>query len=122
VDAVSIESQPALVTSLAALGDPDLVLDVRLIGVRPDSLDLVPEEIEREISARFFRVRVRDRSVPALPAGPLPPVDTIAGALVRSMESRITDADVGDRPDEALELREALRLARLMLDGREVAL
>jgi DNA repair protein SbcD/Mre11 len=122
VDAVSIESQPALVAGLAALGDPDLVIDVRLIGVRPDTLDLVPEEVERELAERFFRVRVRDRSVPALPAGPLPPVDTIAGALVRSMEARITDAEVGGRPDEALELREALRLARLMLDGREVSL
>jgi DNA repair protein SbcD/Mre11 len=122
VDAVAVESQPALVAGLAALGDPDLVLDVRLIGVRPDDLDLVAEEVERELSERFFRVRVRDQSVPALTAGPLPPEDTIAGALVRSMETRIRTAEAAGRADEALDVREALRLARLMLDGREVPL
>jgi DNA repair protein SbcD/Mre11 len=122
IDATAIENQPALVTGLAALGDPDLVLDVRLIGVRPDDLDLVPDEVERELGERFFRVRVRDESVPALPEGPLPPEDTIAGALVRSMEARIREAEAAGRADEALDVREALRLARLMLDGREVSL
>jgi DNA repair exonuclease SbcCD nuclease subunit len=122
VDAVSVESQPALVAGLGGLGDPDLVLDVRIIGVRPDTLDLATDEVERQLADRFFRVRVRDDSIPALPEGPLPPEDTIVGALVRNMETRIRDAEAAGRADEALDLREALRLARLMLDGREVAL
>ena len=29
-----------------ALADPDLVVDVRIIGVRPDDLDLATDEIE----------------------------------------------------------------------------
>jgi exonuclease SbcD len=122
VDATDVESQPALVTGLAALADPDLVLDVRLIGVRPDDLDLAPDEVERELAERFFRVRVHDESVPALPEGPLPPEDTIAGALVRSMQARIRDAEAAGNAEEALDVREALRLARLMLDGHEVSL
>ncbi len=122
VDAVSVASQPALVAALAALGDPDLVLDARLIGVRPDELDIVQDEVERELAERFFRARFRDHSVPALPEGPLPPQDTIVGSLVRTMEARVLAAETDGQADEALDLREALRLARLLLDGREVAL
>jgi DNA repair exonuclease SbcCD nuclease subunit len=122
VDAAEVGSQPALVERLAALADPDLVLDARVIGVRPDDLDLVPDEVERELGERFFRVRVRDASLAALPDGPLPPPDTIAGALVRDLQAEIAGAEAAGRDEEAHETREALRLARLLLDGREVAL
>ncbi|MFH1474231.1 MAG: DNA repair exonuclease [Chloroflexota bacterium] len=122
VDAAAVGSQPALVEQLVALADPDLVLDVRIIGVRPDDLDLATDEIERELAERFFRVRVRDASTAALPDGPLPPPDTIAGALVRDLESEIAELEAAGREGDALEAREALRLARLLLDGREVSL
>ena len=122
VDAAAVGSQPALVERLLALADPDLVLDVRVIGVRPDDLDLAPEEVEREVADRFFRARVRDVSLAALPEGPAAPPDTIAGALVRDLEAAIAEAEAAGRDDAAGETREALRLARLLLDGREVAL
>jgi DNA repair exonuclease SbcCD nuclease subunit len=122
VDAVAVSSQPALVERLGALADPDLVLDVRIIGVRPDDLDLATDEIERQVAERFFRVRVRDASVPALPDGPLPPPDTIAGALVRGLQAEIAELEGAGRDGDAREAREALRLARLLLDGREVTL
>ena len=107
---------------ITRLADPDLVLDVRLIGVRRDDLDVAPDEVERELAERFFRLRVRDGAAAALPEGPPPPPDTIAGALVRDLQASIAEAEASDRHDESLELRDALRLARLMLDGREVAL
>ncbi len=122
VDAAAIGSQPALVERLATMADPDLVLDVRIVGVRPDELDLAPEEIEREVAGRFFRARVRDVSAAALPDGPLPPPDTIAGALVRDLEATIAEQEAAGHDEEARELRDALRLARLLLDGREVTL
>ena len=122
VDAGVLAGQPALVEQLTGLADPDLVLDVRLVGVRRDDLDVVAEEVERELADRFFRLRVRDASAAALPDGPLPPPDTIAGALVRDLQASIAEAEASARLDESLELRDALRLARLMLDGREVAL
>jgi exonuclease SbcD len=122
VDAAAVGSQPALIARLAALADPDLVLDVRIIGVRPDELDLATDEIEREVAVRFFRVRVRDSSAAALPDGPLPPPDTIAGAMVRDLEAEIAGLEAGGRDDDARETREALHLARLLLDGREVTL
>jgi DNA repair protein SbcD/Mre11 len=122
VDAAAVGSQPALVERLVVLADPDLVLDVRIIGVRPDDLDLATDEIEREVADRFFRVRVRDTSMAALPDGPAAPPDTIAGALVRDLEAAIAEAEAGGNDDAARETREALRLARLLLDGREVTL
>ena len=122
VDAGALAGQPALVERLAGLADPDLILDVRLVGVRRDDLEVVPEEVERELANRFFRLRVWDAAAAALPDGPLPPPDTIAGALVRDLQASIAEAEAGERIDASLELRDALRLARRMLDGREVAL
>ena len=40
IDAAAIASQPAFIEGVAKRGDPDLVLDVRIDGVRPDELDL----------------------------------------------------------------------------------
>jgi len=122
IDAASIESQPALVTFLAARADPDLVLDVRLVGVRRDELDLDPVEMEAALAASFLKVRVRDASVPALTDGPLPSQDTIAGAFIRDLESRIVELEGSGAVAEAAEARDALRLGRLLLAGHEVSL
>jgi hypothetical protein len=65
IDAATLDSQPALVAQLAKGGDPDLVLDVRLIGVRPDGLDLDMAEVEQSLRGTYLRVRVRDVSHPA---------------------------------------------------------
>jgi len=67
-------------------------------------------------------VRVRDASTAALPDGPLAPPDTIAGALVRDLEAEIAALEAAGRDGDAGEALEALRLARLLLDGREVTL
>ncbi len=122
VDVATVASQPALVERLAALADPDLVLDVRLSGLLPDGLDLRPEEVETELVPRFLRIRLRDAWVPALPDGQLPPPDTIAGAFVRGLEARIAEADGSGADGEAADLREVLRLGRHLLEGREVTL
>ena len=129
LDAAGVTTQAAFIDSLARKGDPDLVLDVRIVGVRPDELDLQPEEIESALAPSFLKVRVRDVSLPALTEGQLPSAETIAGAFIRDLEARIaeleaTPADdgVGDPAAEAAELRDALRLGRLLLAGHEVSL
>jgi len=125
VDAATLGSQPALVSRLGSKADPDVVLDVRLIGVRPDELDLSVEEVEAALRPRFLRVRVRDVSRPSLTEGLLPPPDTIAGAFIRDVEARIAELEAvgGEREAaEAGELRDALRLGRLLLAGHEVTL
>jgi exonuclease SbcD len=122
VDLSGVDSQPALIERLRAHSDPDLVLQVRLIGVHPDDLDIDAEEIERALQEGFLRLRVRDRSVPPLTEGALPPPDTVAGSFIRDLEGRIAELEAADRTAEAGELRDALRLGRLLLAGHEVAL
>ncbi len=115
-------AQPALVDLLAARADPDLVLDVRLIGVRRDDLDLDLDEMETALAPSFLKVRVRDASVPALTEGPLPSEETIVGAFIRDLEARIAELDASGAVSEAAEQRDALRLGRLLLAGHEVSL
>jgi DNA repair exonuclease SbcCD nuclease subunit len=135
IDAASIDSQPALIATLGRKADPDLVIDARVVGVRPDELDLHLDEIEAALAASFLKVRVRDVSLPALTEGALPPADTIAGAFIRELEARIAELEAaastdGSGPEgtgrdpaaEAAELRDALRLGRLLLAGHEVSL
>lgn len=122
LDAAAVASQPALVAELITRADPDLVLDARIIGVRRDELDLDVDEVEAAIAPSFLKVRLRDRSVPALSEGALPPPDTIAGAFIRDLEGQIAELEASDRVDDAGELRDALRLGRLLLGGHEVTL
>ncbi len=120
--AAEVGSQPALIESLRARADPDLVLDVRLTGVRPDELDLDITEIELAVAPSFLRVRVRDVAVPALSEGNLPPADTISGAFIRTIQARIEQFDAAGETDAAAEQRDVLRLGRLLLSGHEVTL
>jgi hypothetical protein len=122
IDAATVASQPALIEALAARNDPDLVLDVRLAGVRRDDLDLDPLEIEMALAPHFLKIRVRDHSIPALSDGPLPSADTIAGAFIRDLETRISELEAAGSVAEAAEQRDALRLGRLLLGGHEVML
>ncbi len=128
LDAADLSAQPALIEMLARKSDPNLVLDARNVGVRPDELDLHLDEIEAALAGSFLKVRVRDVSLPALTEGALPPPDTIAGAFIRDLEARIAELEAA--PDaggqaaaaDAAELRDALRLGRLLLAGHEVSL
>ena len=115
VDAGEVVSQVALVEQLRASADLDLVLDVRIVGILPDELELQEEEIERQLTPSFFKVRVRNRAVPAEPEGVLPPADTIVGAFIRDLEARIAAADKAGDAEGALELRDSLRLGRILL-------
>ena len=107
------------------MADPDLVLDVRLTGVRPDELDVDPTEVEDQLKGAFLRVRFRDVASAALTDGALPSPDTIAGAFIRDVEARIAELEADSNEanvDEAAELRDVLRLGRLLLAGHEVTL
>jgi DNA repair exonuclease SbcCD nuclease subunit len=116
IDAAEVASQDALIRRLAELADPDLVLDVRLTGVQPDALDLQEEEVGAQLADGFFRVRFRNLAVPPPLEGALPPADTIAGAFIRDLEGKIAAADAGGDAVRAGELRESLRLGRLLLE------
>jgi DNA repair exonuclease SbcCD nuclease subunit len=122
LDLAGLGSQPAVVDRLRSMADPDLVLDVRLTGLRPDEVDVSTDEVEAQLRESFLRLRLRDRSVPPLTEGALPPADTVAGSFIRDLEGLIAELEAADRADEAGELRDALRLGRLLLGGHEVTL
>ena len=115
IDAGSLGSQAELAQRLSEMADPNLVLDVRLAGVAADGIEIHSDEVEQRLQASFLRLRVRDNSVAALPEGPPPPADTIAGAFVVDLQGRIA-AQEREAPEAAAELREALRLGRLLLE------
>jgi DNA repair exonuclease SbcCD nuclease subunit len=148
LDAAKVGSQPGLVTKLAERANRDLVLDVELIGIRPDELDIHVEEVEAQLADQFLKVRVRDRSVAPLPEGMIASPDTVLGAFIRDLEARIAEVEAADgaggsaagaatgataaadaagaagaaADGTAGELRDALRLGRLLLSGTEVTL
>jgi DNA repair exonuclease SbcCD nuclease subunit len=122
LDAADLVSQAAFVERLVGRSDPDLILDVRLTGVRPDELDLDVDEVEAALGGSFHKVRIRDASVPALSQGPIPPADTISGAFIRDVEARIAGLEAAGDGEAARELRDVLRLGRLLLAGQEMTL
>jgi DNA repair exonuclease SbcCD nuclease subunit len=122
LDVVAIGSQPSLVATLQERADTDLVLDVELAGVKPDELDVHVEEVEAELADRFLKLRVRDRSVAPLPEGPAVSADTVLGAFIRDLEAQIAEAEARDDDSASNELRDSLRLGRLLLSGAEVTL
>ena len=123
LDAAEVVSQAALVNLLMGLGDPDLIMDVRIGGVAHDRLDIDTEAVSRELASSFLKLRVQDRAVAAMPEGPLPPQDTVAGAFMRDLQARIAAAEGAGDDDAAAEAREALQLGRLLLeDPRQVDL
>ncbi len=116
LDSATITSQAALAQQLEELADPDLVLDVRIVGVRSGDLDLNVDELARQLDGTFLRLRLRDASVVGLPDGAAAPPDTILGALTRDFRARIDYHETrGDR-ERAAELLEALRLGVALLD------
>jgi len=82
----------------------------------------VTDEVETELADRFLRIRVRDRSVPAPPEGVAAPPGTVLGAFIHDVEAQVAEAEAADDADAAGELREVLRLGRLLLTGHEVTL
>jgi hypothetical protein len=61
----------------------------------------------------------------ALTDGALPSPDTIVGAFIRNVETRVAELEGGSSEAsiaEAAELRDVLRLGRLLLAGHDVTL
>ncbi len=128
VDATTVGSQPALVERVAAAADPDAVMEVQLVGIRPADLDVDADEIVRALAPSFLAVRFRDLTLaPLPPADEVPGPETILGSLVLDLEARIAASEEAGRTDpakagEAAELRDALLVARHLLAGSEVTL
>jgi DNA repair protein SbcD/Mre11 len=115
VDAAGLASQDDLLRRLLDLADPDLVLELSLVGVAHDDLEIVPEEVERIAGPSFLHLRVVDRSVVELAPGPTIPVDTVAGRFIADVERRLADAEAKGDAEAAALSRQVLRLGRRLL-------
>jgi exonuclease SbcD len=129
LDLATVGTQPALIEQLSAYADANLVLDARLRGFLPDTMDMDLEEVERALAPSFLKLRLRDESIPAAAEGPIPPPDTVLGAFLRDMTGKIEHLEkaqssgAGGETDQELEdLRDVLRLGRHLLEGRHVTL
>ena len=121
IEAAEVTGLLDLVGRIAAHADPDLVCELRLTGPRPDNLRVDEGELTRRMGGSFLHFRFRDLSVPPLALGPLPPRDTVAGAFLHDMHERITTAESEGKYAEAVELREMLRVGRMIMAGGQVA-
>ncbi len=129
LDLAAVGTQPALIEQLAAHADANLVLDARLRGFLPDTMDIDLEEVERALAPSFLKLRIRDESIPAAAEGPVPPPDTVLGAFLRDVTGKIEhlekaqSGEAGGEADRELDdLRDVLRLGRHLLEGRHVTL
>jgi DNA repair exonuclease SbcCD nuclease subunit len=116
LDAAEIQSPEALLERLRTHADPDLVLDVRLVGVSPSTLEIDPDEVVRSLGDACLKVRIRNLALPSLPDGPMPPAGTIAGLFTTTLEARVAAAHAAGDTSAESEAAEVLRLGRLLLD------
>jgi DNA repair exonuclease SbcCD nuclease subunit len=116
LDAAEIRSQDALLEQLRTHADPDLVLDVRLVGMSAPTLEIDTDEVVRALGSAFLKVRLRNLATPSLPEGPAPPAGTIAGLFTITLEARVAAAHAAQDLVAEAEAAEVLRLGRLLLD------
>jgi hypothetical protein len=115
VDAARLGSQSELVQRLSELADPDLILQVSIDGIAPDTLEIDTEEVERHLAPSFLHVRVRDRSATDLADGPDLPQDTVAGRFVSDLRAHLAAAEARGDSESAEQARQILRLGRRLL-------
>ena len=116
-DASELTSQDELERRIAAMAGPDLILGVTIAGVAPDSLEILPDEVERRLAESFLQLRITDRSVSEPGAALDLPPDTVAGRFVLDVGARLRAAEAqGDAASaEAEQARQVLRLGRRLL-------
>lgn len=121
---LSIEEHPeasTLEAAIRSLADPDSMLDVRLIGLKPLDCSWTThtlEDMEEVLAPHFYFLRITDGAHSRLEAEALDrhPEATVAGRFVRFMAKRLGSAK-GD--DERRVVEEALQVGLALLDGRE---
>ena len=108
----------ALRRAVEDAADPDVICDAALMGVVPVTRIVNARGLEDDLSERFFRLRITNRTQLWLDDERLAevPEDTVLGKFIRVMGTRIAGADGEQR---AL-LEEALQVGVAFLRGGEV--
>ncbi len=113
--ATDFADEAALAGHLAALGDPDLACDVRLTGLRGPELRIDEAALETRLGPGFFHLRIVDAATASPPPPPEPVPESIAGAFVRDVGSRMAAAVAEGRTADARELGEELEWGTRLL-------
>ncbi len=107
--------EAALAEHLAALADPDLACDVRLTGLRGPELRIDEAALEARLGPGFFHLRIVDAATASPPPPPEPVPESIAGAFVRDVGTRMAAAVAEGRTSDARELGEQLEWGTRLL-------
>ena len=88
IDVGSVNSMADIVTLVEAKSDPNLILELTLEGLCGMDYDLNPRDIEDELGASFFCLRVVDKSHPKLEEVSLEniPEETVEGKFIKIMQ------------------------------------
>lgn len=124
---LSAEGHPEASSLGAAIrdrADPELLLEVKLTGLKPLDASLTAEaleELEEGLAPRFYFLRIRDEAQPRLDTEALSrhPEPTVAGRYVRLLSERLGGAE-SDEDRRVIE--EALQVGLALLEGREEVL
>lgn len=124
---LSVEDYPeasSLEASILDMADPELLLEVKLTGLRPLGSCLTPEgleDLEAGLVPRFYFFRIRDEAHSRLDTEALSrhPEPTVAGRFVRILAERLDEAE-SDEDKRVIE--EALQVGLALLEGREEVL
>jgi len=116
IDIGLIKSVDDITKIIEAKADTNLIFKVTLEGLYSMDYDLNPQEIEDELSDRFFSLRVLDNSHPKLEeVQPKDfPEETVVGRFVRILEEKISEA----REEDKILYEDALKLGFALLRGR----
>ena len=114
--------EAAIAAAIEGRGDAELLLEVTVAGLAPEGFTCDVARLQAELAGRFFRLRIRDASVPPLTdlEHHLVSDQLISGRAAALFEERIAAARAaGDTEGERVAQR-ALQLALALLQGKEV--
>ena len=122
LDAESFPDEAAVAAEIASRAAPDLLLDVVISGLMPEGGEIDALRLQDELENGFFRLRVRDESVPATDrlqaedaAGRL-----IAARATALLAERMSRCEQSGDQQGLRRARQALRLLLALLHGKEV--
>lgn len=114
--------ESSVADAIRAMGNPELLLEVTIRGLAPAGFALDIPRLQTELQDEFFRLRVRDDTVPApgdLETGVVGE-HLVAGRVVGMLQERIAQAESLGDEQAARIARHALQLAMALFAGREV--
>jgi DNA repair exonuclease SbcCD nuclease subunit len=116
IDVGLIKSINDITKIIEAKADPNLIFKVMLEGLCSMDYNLNSQEIEDELSDRFFSLRILDNTHPKLEeVQPKDfPGETVIGRFVRILEKKIAEANEEDK----VIYEDALKLGFALLQGR----